>query len=58
MISDQPAIDACINEDIDDNQTVVENDEVEDVDDDELLVEYCDDENCNSIDGNDSDYSV
>ena len=58
LISDQPATDAGINEDIDDSQTVVENDEVEDVDDDELLVEYCDDENCNPIDGNDSDYSL
>ena len=58
LISDQHATDAGIGKDIDDSQTIVENDEVEDFDDDELLVEYCDDENCNPIDGNDSDYSV
>ena len=58
LISDQPATDAGIEEVSHDSETLVENDEVEDVDDDELLVEYCDDENCNLIDGNDSDYSV
>ena len=58
LISNQPATDIGIDEEDDDNYTIVENDEVGDVDDDELLVDFCEDENCNLTDGNDSDYFV